>query len=65
METTMVAMCYTNYLVVFSSPKSFCKKGEEPCKHFCAKNSKMKSLKLLRKGNCKMDFWEIIRLNIL
>jgi hypothetical protein len=60
----MVVLCYTNYLVVFSSPKCFCKK-ENLVTHFCAKNSEIKSLKLFRKGNRKMDFGEIIRLNIL
>ena len=39
MEQIMVAMCYTNYLGVFSSPKSFCKKGE-PFKDFAQKTVK-------------------------
>ena len=58
----MVVLCYTNYLVVFGSPKCFWKIGE-PVKHFCAKNSEIKSLKLLRKGNRKIDFGEIFRAN--
>jgi hypothetical protein len=46
------ALCYTNYLQWNGSPKSFCKKGELG-KHFCTKNSEMKSLKLLERGIVK------------
>jgi len=50
-------------LVLLNIPKSFCKKGE-PFKTLCAKNNENENPKTFQKGNCKMDFGEIKRLNI-
>jgi hypothetical protein len=50
-------------MVLLTIPKSFCKKGE-PLKRFCAKNNENENPKTFQKGNCKMDFGEIKRLNI-
>jgi hypothetical protein len=50
-------------LVLLDIPKSFVEKVE-PSQRLCAKNSENENPKTFQKGNCKMDFGEIIRLNI-